>query len=329
MPAPLIVKIGRLALIGAAVALTPPAAARTEASFDSWLGGVKREAAARGFKAATIESALTGLTPLPRVVELDRKQPEFTLTLDAYLRRVVSPQRVGKARAKLAEHRALLDEVAARYSVQPRFIVALWGIESDFGRLTGAFPVIRAVATLAFDGRRSAYFRKELFNALTIVDQGHIAAKAMTGSWAGAMGQNQFMPSSFLAHAVDHDGDGRRDIWTSRADVFASTANYLRSAGWRGDQTWGREIRLPQGFDASLIGLGVRKRLSEWQAFGVLRADGTALPRRDLKASIILPSGEDGPAYLAYRNYRAILKWNRAHFFAVAVGRLADRMTDG
>ena len=329
MPAPLIAKIGRLALIGAVIALMPPAAARAETGFDSWLNGVKREAAARGFKTATIESALAGLTPLPRVVELDRKQPEFTLTLDAYLRRVVSSQRVGKARTRLAEHRALLGEVAARYDVQPRFIVALWGIESDFGRLTGAFPVIRAVATLAFDGRRSAYFRKELFNALTIVDQGHIAAKAMTGSWAGAMVQNQFMPSSFLAHAVDHDGDGRRNIWTSRADVFASTANYLRNAGWRGDQTWGREVRLPQGLDASLIGLGVRKRLSEWQALGVRRADGTALPRRDLEASIVLPGGEDGPAYLAYRNYRAILKWNRAHFFAVAVGRLADRMTDG
>lgn len=293
--------------------------------FAGFLDGVRSEARARGLKEATISSALDGLAPIERVVELDRRQPEFTLTFDQYMRRVVSAQRVEKGRARLAEHRGILDRVARAYRVQPRFIVALWGIETDFGRVRGSFPIIAALATLAHDGRRSRYFRKELFNALTIIDQGHISARAMIGSWAGAMGQNQFMPSSFLRYAVDHDGDGRRDIWTNRADVFASTANYLREVGWRDDQTWGRPVRLPSGFDPELLGLKTRKGLAAWQDLGVRRADGTDLPGRNLAASILRP-GEDGPPFAVYDNYRAILKWNRSHLFAVAVGSLADRI---
>lgn len=293
--------------------------------FAGFLDGVRSEARARGLKEATISSALDGLAPIERVVELDRRQPEFTLTFDQYMRRVVSAQRVEKGRARLAEHRGILDRVARAYRVQPRFIVALWGIETDFGRVRGSFPIIAALATLAHDGRRSRYFRKELFNALTIIDQGHISARAMIGSWAGAMGQNQFMPSSFLRYAVDHDGDGRRDIWTNRADVFASTANYLREVGWRDDQTWGRPVRLPSGFDPELLGLKTRKGLAAWQDLGVRRADGTDLPGRNLAASILRPS-EDGPPFAVYDNYRAILKWNRSHLFAVAVGSLADRI---
>lgn len=293
--------------------------------FAGFLDGVRSEARARGLKEATISSALDGLAPIERVVELDRRQPEFTLTFDQYMRRVVSAQRVEKGRARLAEHRGILDRVARAYRVQPRFIVALWGIETDFGRVRGSFPIIAALATLAHDGRRSRYFRKELFNALTIIDQGHISARAMIGSWAGAMGQNQFMPSSFLRYAVDHDGDGRRDIWTNRADVFASTANYLREVGWRDDQTWGRPVRLPSGFAPELLGLKTRKGLAAWQELGVRRADGTDLPGRNLAASILRP-GEDGPPFAVYDNYRAILKWNRSHLFAVAVGSLADRI---
>lgn len=293
--------------------------------FAGFLDGVRSEARARGLKEATISSALDGLAPIERVVELDRRQPEFTLTFDQYMRRVVSTQRVEKGRARLAEHRGILDRVARAYRVQPRFIVALWGIETDFGRVRGSFPIIAALATLAYDGRRSRYFRKELFNALTIIDQGHISARAMIGSWAGAMGQNQFMPSSFLRYAVDHDGDGRRDIWTNRADVFASTANYLREVGWRDDQTWGRPVRLPSGFDPELLGLKTRKGLAAWQKLGVRRADGTDLPGRNLAASILRP-GEGGPPFAVYDNYRAILKWNRSHLFAVAVGSLADRI---
>ena len=233
--------VAALALAGAPAGADP--------AFDAWLEDVRKEARERGLKEATIASALSDIRPIERVVELDRKQPEFTLTLEQYLARVVSKARIEKGRARLAEHRDILREVSAKYGVQPRFIVALWGIETDFGRHLGGFPVIEALASLAYDGRRSAYFRKELFNALTIVDQGHIAAKSMMGSWAGAMGQNQFMPSSFLRYAVDHDRDGRRDIWGTHADIFASSANYLRKVGWRGDQTWGRKVSLPEGFD--------------------------------------------------------------------------------
>ena len=323
MPLSIFGALVRTAVAVAALGYTGSALAAE--GFAGFLDGVRSEARARGLKEATISSALDGLAPIERVVELDRRQPEFTLTFDQYMRRVVSAQRVEKGRARLAEHRGILDRVARAYRVQPRFIVALWGIETDFGRVRGSFPIIAALATLAHDGRRSRYFRKELFNALTIIDQGHISARAMIGSWAGAMGQNQFMPSSFLRYAVDHDGDGRRDIWTNRADVFASTANYLREVGWRDDQTWGRPVRLPSGFDPELLGLKTRKGLAAWQDLGVRRADGTDLPGRNLAASILRPS-EDGPPFAVYDNYRAILKWNRSHLFAVAVGSLADRI---
>ena len=195
--------------------------------------------------------------------------------------------------------------------------------------MTGGFRVIHALASLAYDGRRSTYFRGELLNALHIVDQGHIAPEDMMGSWAGAMGQAQFMPSTFLNFAVDYDGDGRLDIWHSRPDVFASAANYLAKSGWRDDITWGRAVRLPPGFDRSLIGLETVKTLPEWQAAGVRRADGTALPKRPLRASLIEAEEGKGPAFLVYDNYRALLKWNRSTFFALAVGYLADKMRGG
>lgn len=294
--------------------------------FDVWLNGVRAEAAKRGLKPATIHSALDGIKEIPRVLELDRKQPEFTLTFQQYMSRVVNPKRVAKGRRLLEENAKLLAQVTAKHRVQPRFVVALWGIETDFGRLTGGFPVVPALATLAYDGRRSAYFRKELFNALKIIDEGSITADKMMGSWAGAMGQSQFMPSSFLLYAVDYNGDGRRDIWTTKADVFASAANYLASVGWKDDQTWGRKVSLPKGFDKSLIGLKVQKRLSEWEKLGVRRADGSPLPTRDLMASLVQPGDSDGPTYAVYNNFRSILHWNRSNYFAIAVGTLADRI---
>jgi membrane-bound lytic murein transglycosylase B len=316
-----------------APASDPVPAAQSQAAltpeFEVWLTALREEAAQKGLKQSTIDSALTGLSPIPRVIELDRKQPEFTMTLQEYMSKVVSPARVERGRELMREHRALLAEVEAKYRVNPRFVVALWGIETDFGRLKGSFSVVQALATLAYDGRRSTYFRRELFDALAIIDQGHITAAAMIGSWAGAMGQNQFMPSSFLRYAVDYDGDGRRDIWTNRADVFASTANYLRTVGWREDQTWGRPVRLPSGFDVSLAKLEIQKPIGEWQSLGVRRTDGAALPAKSLSASIVLPAGSSGPAYMIYENFRVILKWNRAQFFATAVGSLADQLAGG
>jgi len=294
--------------------------------FKHWLAGLRAEAAAKGVREEILVAALDGIKPIPRVIELDRKQPEFTLTFDQYLSRVVPAARVRKGKQKLAENRALLQEIGRKYGVQPRFIVAFWGIETDFGRVTGGFPLVPALATLAHDGRRSAYFRKELMNALTILNQGHVKPEDIVGSWAGAMGQCQFMPSSFLNFAVDYNGDGRKDIWTTRGDVFASAANYLSKSGWKGDQTWGRAVTLPQGFDAGLADLKIQKQLSEWQDLGVRRSDGSDLPTRDLQASLVIADEQGESPYLIYNNYRTILKWNRSTYFAVAVGSLADRI---
>ncbi len=315
-------------VLAAALAVGVPALAETP-SFSHWLEGLRQEAAARGIRSSTLDAALRGIEPIARVIELDRKQPEFTLTFRQYMDRVVPRARVEKGRQRLRENRALLEEVGRKYGVQPRFLVAFWGIETDFGRLTGGFRVIPALATLAYDGRRSAYFRRELLDALEILDQGHIALPKMVGSWAGAMGQNQFMPSSFVTFAVDYDGDGRKDIWNTKADIFASAANYLSRVGWKGDQTWGRPVRLPEGFDPGLVGLKVRKHLSEWQRLGVRRADGGDLPKRELMASVVLAEGAGGPAFVVYDNYHAILKWNRSTFFALAVGSLAEQIGDG
>jgi membrane-bound lytic murein transglycosylase B len=294
--------------------------------FDEWLGDLRQEAANNGIREDILNSALRGIKQIPRVIELDRKQPEFSLTFRQYMDRVVPNSRVQKGRKKLAENRALLEEVGKKFGVQPRFIVAFWGIETDFGRVTGGFKLIPALATLAHDGRRSKYFRKELLNALKILNGNHIKAKDMVGSWAGAMGQCQFMPSSFLNFAIDYNGDGRKDIWSTKADVFGSAANYLSRSGWKGDQAWGRAVTLPEGFDSDLANLKIVKPISDWQALGVRRADGSDLPTRNMKASIVFTEGPGSAAYMAYNNYRTILKWNRSTYFAVAVGTLADKI---
>jgi membrane-bound lytic murein transglycosylase B len=294
--------------------------------FPEWLEQFKVDARAKGISRVTIEDALSDVEPIPRVVELDRQQPEFSLTFREYLSQVGSDDRIARGRKRMAKHRTLLNAVSAKYGVPPQVIVALWGIETDFGRLTGGFKVIPALATLAHDGRRSAFFRKELFNALTIIDQGHIRAADMMGSWAGAMGQCQFMPSSFLRAAVDNNGDGRKDIWKTQADVFASAANLLRSNGWVKGRIWGRPVRLPASFDLALVGHDTRKTLAEWQRIGVRRSDGRNLPRVDIAASVIMPGGAGGPAFIVYENFRAILKWNRSDFFALTVGYLSDRI---
>lgn len=319
-------------LVAFTLALAIPAAAhetKQELSFGVWLKELRVEAASRGVRVSTIKSALDGVKLIPRVIELDRKQPEFTLTFRQYMDRVVPKSRVKKGRQRLRENRALLEGIARKYGVQPRFIVAFWGIETDFGRHTGGFPVIPALVTLAYDGRRSAFFRGELLHALDILDGDHVEPENMIGSWAGAMGQTQFMPSSFVAYAVDYDGDGRKDIWNSKADALASGANYLARQGWKGDQTWGRPVILPDGFDTGLADLDVRKPLSAWRRLGVRLADGGDLAGRDLAASVVLPEGRDGPAFVIYNNYLTILKWNRSTYFALAVGFLADRLRDG
>lgn len=293
--------------------------------FEEWVDELKAEAENQGISRPLLDRAFVGVAPIPRVIELDRKQPEFTLTFDQYLTRVVPKARIQKGRKLLDENRALLTAISEKYGVQPRFIVALWGVETDFGRVTGGFPVVASLATLAYDGRRSAYFRKELLTALKILHQGHIAPAEMKGSWAGAMGQSQFMPSSFDNFAVDYDGDGHKDIWGTKADVFASIANYLSRSGWNNSETWGRPVNLPADFDKSLVDSKIKKTMREWETLGVTRRDGSPLPSRNLVSQLIVPGdGELAPAYLAYSNYEVILKWNRSSYFATAVGTLAE-----
>lgn len=297
------------------------------AAFERWLVALREEALGRGISAATVTAALSDVEPLPRVLELDRRQPEFSQTFWSYVGRGVSDQRVAKGRDMLARHGTLLGEVERTYGVQARFLVAFWGLETNFGANFGGFPVIGALATLAFDERRAEFFRAELFKALEILDADHIAPQRMVGSWAGAMGHLQFMPSTFRAHAVDRDGDGHIDIWNSLPDTFASAAKYLSDEGWNGDQTWGREVRLPKGFDVDLADLSVRKPLAEWAALGVTRAGGGALPVvAGMEGSIVLPAGAGGPAFLVYDNFRVIMKWNRSVLYALAVGHLADKL---
>src|SRR5271163_2581972 len=295
-----------------------------EGDFYTFLDGVRRDAIGRGIRASTVDLAFRNVQFLPHVIELDRKQPERVLTFTQYIAKVVTPQRKEDARHQLAENRVLLDAIWRRYNVEPSIIVALWGLESDFGRLPGNIPTISALATSTYDGRRGAYFRSELIAALRILDQGHIRVEDMTGSWAGAMGQCQFMPSSFLSYAVDYDGDGRRDIWNDRADVLASIANYIGRLGWRGGESWGREVLVPHGFDPRFTGLEVRRPTGEWGRLGVRSIDAGPLASRESEASLVMPDGANGPALLVYENFRVIMRWNKSTYFAASVGYLAD-----
>ena len=293
-------------------------------SFQEWLKGVCREARADGVSQEVLDQAFRGVKPIPRVIELDRSQPEFKLTLQQYLDRVVSWKTIRDGRRLYHENRDLLVKIGNQYGVEPQYVVALWGIETRFGRITGGYPVIASLATLAYDGRRSAFFRKELLRALKILEEGHIAVKDMDGSWAGAMGQVQFMPSSFVSYAVDYDGDGRRDIWDNIPDALASAANYLSRSGWKKNQGWGGKVSLPGTFRKTLLDNGTRKTIKEWRQLGVTGegVDG----QQNLRAYLVQPGKADGVTYLAYPNYRVILKWNRSNYFAIAVGTLADRI---
>lgn len=294
-------------------------------AFETWLTNLRSEALAAGISEATVEAALGDITPIERVIELDRNQPEVRLDFWTYLNRIVSEERIKRGRRLLAENRALLKDVVARHGVPAPILIAVWGIESDFGRNQGGFPVIRSLVTLAYDDRRPALFRGELIQALKILDEGHIDLKDMEGSWAGAMGQVQFMPSTFVKFAEDGDGDGRLDIWESTADALDSAANYM-STEWRPGYIWGRQVRLPSDFDRNLAGLNTMKPLEEWKALGVRRINGAGLPNEDIQGSIVLPADGLEPAFLVYQNYRALLRWNRSNFFAIAAGHLADRI---
>lgn len=321
-------KLMSIALVATALLLAPkPGIAQDEAGFADYVEKIKVEALEQGYSQETLDKAFANAKFYQRSVSADKNQPEFKLTLDTYLPKAVPEWKVKQGLEKYNEHKELLEEVGEAYGVQPRFIVALWGIETNFGSYTGGFDVVSALTTMAYEGRREEFFKKQLWQALTIIQEGHIDVEQMQGSWAGAMGQTQFMPSSFMAYAVDYDGDGRKDIWNSMGDVFASAANYLKNAGWRDDVTWGRQVQLPADFDVASAELKNKKTLAEWQALGVRRMDGSDLPQRgDIEAAVVIPDDKEGRVYLAYANYDALMRWNRSHYFVAAVGYLSDRI---
>ena len=309
-------------------------------TFEQYIEQLKQEALTKGFSQALLDSSFANVTFHKRAVKADRNQPETVETLDTYLPKRVPNWKIKKARALYKKHKPMLTEIGNKYGVQPRFIVSLWGLETNFGKYMGNFNVVSALSTLAYEGRREVFFKKQLWAALTILDQGHITIEDMKGSWAGAMGQNQFMPTSFLSYAVDGDGDGKIDIWGNQADVFSSMANYLKTEGWNDDLTWGRQVKLPQAFDNALAipkNTGSRKNwlkawskteksLQEWQQLGVRRADGTDLPKVDIKAALVFPDDANGRAYLAYNNYKSLMHWNLSYYFVSSVGHLSDRI---
>ena len=305
-------------------AATPEPAPQPQVDFATWLKDFRAEALAAGIAAETFDRALKDVEPDPQVIDLDQRQHTGKLDFARYIARLAGPKRRKAVREHLDDHRLVLDEIGKRYGVPPRFIVALWGIESDFGAAPGDYSVISSLATLAYDGRRAPLFRHELIAALRIIQDNKVDPADMKGSWAGAMGQNQFMPSTYLDYAVSYKGTGKPDIWTDEEDVFASIANYLAKLGWHADEAWGRMVKVPPGLSADLIGLTVTKPVKEWKTLGVTRADGSPLPPSDLSASLLLPDGDTGPAMLVFENYRTILKWNNSTGFAASVGLLAD-----
>jgi membrane-bound lytic murein transglycosylase B len=310
--------------------VTPP-------PFDDWLVTLKEEARARGFSDALLGETLEGVAPLEHVVQSDRSQAELNPGFARYLSTRLTASMIRRGKEMSDEHRAVLEQVERKFDVQRRFLLALWGMETRYGRITGNTPVFQALATLAWEPRRAGYFRGELFNALTMVQRGHIEASSMTGSWAGAMGQTQFMPSSYLSYAVDFDGDGRRDIWKSTGDTLASIANYLKGFGWNGNETWGREVKVSNAVREKIAStipkraegcyavrnMTERRPLEQWQKLGVRLVGGRPLPRAALTAGLV-DVGER--TFLVYPNYDAILAYNCAHYYALTVALLSDRL---
>jgi len=292
-------------------------------SFQSFLARLRADAQRAGISSATLTRALANLQPNQQVLERYNHQPEFTLTWAQYRARLITDQRIANGRVAYQQNRALFGQVQDRYAVEPGVIVGIWGLESSFGTGMGDFHVIDALATLAWEGRRAAFFRSELMAALHILDHGDVAPAHMMGSYAGAMGQPQFMPSSYLRYAVDFEGNGRRDIWTSKPDVLASIANYLQSSGWRGGESWGQPVILPQGF-AGETGRDARKPVGEWMRLGVRAGSNRPLPRPDTQGAVVQPDGPGTEAFLVYGNFAAIRRYNPSDYYALTVGLLGD-----
>jgi membrane-bound lytic murein transglycosylase B len=295
--------------------------------FQGFLAGVRAEGLRSGIAPSTLDHALSGLQPNQKVLDHYNHQPEFTLSWAQYRALVVTDQRATNGRAAVRQNAAIIQAVHNRYGVDDGVVVGIWGLESSFGQKTGDYPVIQALATLAWQTKRAAFFRSELIAALRILDSGDITPVRMTGSYAGAMGQPQFMPTSYLRYAVDFEGNGRRDIWGSKADTLASIANYLANAGWRSGPGWGEQITVPPNFDPGMAGRDNRRPLADWSRMGVRRLNGSALGNTSVQAAVLLPDGVAGEAFLAYPNFAAIRRYNPSDYYAIAVGLIGDAVT--
>lgn len=299
------------------------------AGYDAWVAGFRTRASAKGVSDATFSRAFHASGFLPGVVEKDRNQTEFTRTLEDYLAIAASPERISKGQAALARHGSALRAIEARFGVEKEVVTAVWGLESQYGERRGDIQIVSALSTLAFDGRRGAFFEAQLIAALRILQSGDTTVDNMRGSWAGAMGHTQFMPTSYLEYAVDFTGDGRRDIWSDDpTDALASTAAYLKRSGWKQGQPWGVEVRLPAGFNQALAGRGKGKSVGEWSSMGVTSASGGNLPNHGT-GSILIPQGINGPAFLIFSNFNAIARYNNAINYVIGVGHLSDRLRGG
>ncbi len=298
------------------------------ASFDAWVSGFRGRALGSGIAPSTIDTALGQAGFLPGVIERDRNQTEFTRTLEDYLAIAASDERIALGRAALAQYAGLFSEIEARFGVEPQVVAAVWGLESFYGTRRGDIPVVSSLATLAYEGRRGAFFESQLIAALRILQNGDVTPAGMTGSWAGAMGHTQFIPTSYLAYAVDFRGDGRRDIWSDDpTDALASAAAYLSRSGWRRGQPWGVEVRLPGGF-AGPTGRGSTRSTAAWTAAGVRDMDGRPVPDHG-PASILTPSGAAGPAFMIFRNFTVITRYNNSENYVIGIGHLSDRLISG
>ena len=318
-----------LLLVITSCSTAPKAVLKSNPSFDKWVDGLKLKAISQGISEETVNSAFADVYFNEKIVKIDRSQPEVKKTFEQYLDQVVSQRRIKQGQEFYAENIDDLSKVGKEYGVPPEFITALLGVETNYGSYFGNHSIINSLTTLSYDKRRSAFFTKELMIALKIIDDGHIALEDMQGSWAGAMGQSQFMPSSFVGYAVDYNNDGRKDIWGTKLDVFASASNYLHSYKFNPKEKWGREVKLPKDFNEKLLGLKVKKTVQQWEKMGVKNKNGLALPTSSLEGSVIAPDGLGGPAYLVYDNFRVFLRWNRSLHFATSVGILADSIRDG
>ena len=305
---------------------TPVFGQTTESEFTACIARLKEKAQAVGVSANVSNDVLDNVQWVEQVIELDRQQPEFTTTFSDYYRKRVTPTRVRRGRELLKEHAELLRSISDRYGVPAHYLLSFWGLETNFGSYLGKMDIPDSLATLACDDRRSKFFTAELISAMRIIEAGDASRESMIGSWAGAMGHVQFMPSAFLRYAVDGDGDGRRDLWGNIPDALASAGNFLAMLGWQPGLRWGREVLLPAGFDYSQATRDIKKPLRVWSQAGVTDAFGTRLPDVDLPGSILVPGGAQGPAFVVYDNFDVIMRWNRSEFYALSVGRLADRI---